>query len=42
MLYQDKGASWDGQELVQAIKLFPEQMIDSDKEMRLPSLYVRS
>jgi hypothetical protein len=42
VLYQDKGASWDGQELARVIKLFPEQVIFSDKEMKLPDLYVRS
>ncbi len=41
-LYQDKSVSWDGQELAQKIKLFPEQVISSDKEIKLPDLYVRS
>ena len=42
VLYQDKGASWNGQKLAQAIKLLPEQTIDSDKEIKLPDLYVRN
>ncbi len=42
VLYQDKSASWDGQKLAQAIKLLPDQTIDSNKEIKLPDLYVRS